>query len=74
MEATVVLIPGGKRSARIDGGGPAPLEEVLAAAGIEARDGEKAEYAVNGEPTKDMSTPVPDGGTVVKSTVRPEGG
>ncbi len=74
MEATIALFPGGKKTARIPDKESAPLSEVLAAAGIEAKEGEKAEYAVDGEPTNDLGTNVPDGSTVVRSTVRPEGG
>lgn len=74
MIATVVQYPGGKREAALDGPGPSPLREVLEAAGVEARDGEKADYSVNGEPTKDLGTPVPDGSVVTKTTVRVEGG
>lgn len=74
MIATVVQFPGGKREANLDGPGPAPLKEVLEAAGVEAKDGEKADFAVNGEPTKDLGTPVPDGSVVTKTTVRVEGG
>jgi hypothetical protein len=74
MIATIVQYPGGKREATVEGPGPSPLREVLEAAGIGARDGEKADYAVNGEPTKDLGTPVPDGAVVTKTTVRVEGG
>lgn len=74
MIATVVQFPGGKREANVPGPGPAPLKEVLEAAGVEAKDGEKADFAINGEPTKDLGASVPDGSVVTKTTVRVEGG
>lgn len=73
MEATIALFPGGKKTARLEGRDNAPLKEVVEAAGIEDATDEKVEYSVNGEPA-DGSTNVPDGATVVRSTVRPEGG
>lgn len=74
MVTTLVSYPGGKRQVELDGPGPAPLEEVLKAAGIDPKSGEKADYAVNGDPTKDLGTSVPDGSVVTRTTVRVEGG
>ena len=74
MIATVAQYPGGKKEAKLEGPGPAPLKEVLAAAGVEAKPGENAEYSVDGEDVKDLNTPVRDGSVVTKSTVRVEGG
>ena len=74
MIATVAQYPGGKKTAELDGPGPAPLKEVLAAAGLEPKPGEKAEYSVNGEDAASLETPVPDGSVVTKTTVRVEGG
>lgn len=74
MIATVAQYPGGKKEAKLDGPGPAPLKEVLAAAGLEPQPGEKAEYSVNGEDAQSLDTPVPDGSVVTKTTVRVEGG
>ncbi|HTK04145.1 MAG TPA: hypothetical protein VL500_01045 [Candidatus Eisenbacteria bacterium] len=74
MIATVAQYPGGKREAKLDGPGPAPLKEVLAAAGVETKPGEKAEYSVNGEDVANLDAEVPDGSVVTKTTVRVEGG
>lgn len=74
MIATVAQYPGGKKTAEVAGPGPAPLKEVLAAAGIESKPGESAEYSVNGEDVQSLDAPVPDGSVVTKTTVRVEGG
>lgn len=70
MKVTVVVFPGSSRPVTVESDGESmTLADVLTKADVTPVEGEKADIAINGAITTNMSTTVADG-TVVTKTKR----